>query len=481
MAALVHRLFPKLWLARQGIRALALVPVPHVLRVLMVILVTLGACSREHRPEPKVDAGPLPDFEGMQRLQHLVVIYLENHSFDNLYGTYPGVEGLSTPRAHVLQLDAVSGSPYVQLPQTDPNIPTDLENVPFDITRFVPAHQKTVDLVHRFYQEQAQINGGRMDLFVTLSDAKGLSVGYYPTEALPVAQKLRSLGDQVTVMDHFFHAAFGGSFLNHIWLIAAATPVYPDAPEGLRAQFDAAGQLVSDGSVTPDGFAVNTLYSNNAPTPLGPLATSGLPNQTLPTIGDRLSEGGVSWAWYAGGWNDALAGVPNALFQYHHQPFTYFASFADGAQAKAEHLRDETEFIQAARAGQLPAVAFVKPIGAENEHPGYADLARGQAHVVELIDAVMSAPTWRHTAVLITYDENGGFWDHVAPPVVDRWGPGSRVPAILISPLAKGGVDSTPYDTTAILKLIEERWQLPPLSTRDAAQASLAENAFEFD
>jgi phospholipase C len=306
-------------------------------------------------------------------------------------------------------------------------------------------------------------------------------VGYYPTDSLPVVQKLKTLGGQVTVLDQFFHAAFGGSFLNHIWLVAAATPSFPDAPPSLVTQFDGAGRLTFDGALTPDGFAVNTLYSVNAPRPLGSLPEELLPNQTLPTIGDRLSDRGVTWAWYSGGWNDALSGQPDPLFQFHHQPFMYFASFADGTDAKAAHLRDESEFVREARAGRLPAVAFVKPIGADNEHPGYADLARGQAHVVELIEAVMSASTWRNTAILITYDENGGFWDHVAPPRVDRWGPGSRVPAILISPMAKGGVDSTAYDTTAILTLIEERWQLPSLGPRDAAQASLAKHAFEFD
>jgi phospholipase C len=98
---------------------------------------------------------------------------------------------------------------------------------------------------------------------------------------------------------------------------------------------------------------------------------------------------------------------------------------------------------------------------------------------VELINAVVSSPNWSDTVIVITYDENGGFWDHVPPPQTDAWGPGTRVPGIVISPFAKGGVDSTVYDTTAILKLIEERWNLPSLATRDAAQASLAAHALK--
>jgi phospholipase C len=100
--------------------------------------------------------------------------------------------------------------------------------------------------------------------------------------------------------------------------------------------------------------------------------------------------------------------------------------------------------------------------------------------VVGLIDALRSSDDWANTAIVITYDENGGFWDHVAPPKTDDWGPGSRVPTIVISPFAKGGVDSTVYDTTAILKLIEQRWQLDALTDRDAEQASLAKHAFKF-
>jgi phospholipase C len=204
-----------------------------------------------------------------------------------------------------------------------------------------------------------------------------------------------------------------------------------------------------------------------------------VPNQTFATIGDRLSERHISWAWYSGGWNDALAGHADPLFQFHHQPFAYFANYADGTAAKAEHLRDEVEFIAAAANGDLPAVSFVKPLGPQNEHPGYADLITGENHVMDLIDAVRNGPDWATTAIIITYDEHGGFWDHVPPPVVDRWGPGIRVPTLVISPFAKRHfVDHHRYDTTSILALIESRWRLAPLSDRDAAVENMA-NVFE--
>src|SRR5205823_11743384 len=122
------------------------------------------------------------------------------------------------------------------------------------------------------------------------------------------------------------------------------------------------GMMTKDGQVTPDGYAVNTSFSVNTPHPASVTDPAKLlPNQTNPTIGDRLSQAGVSWAWYSGGWNDALAGNPAPLFQYHHQPFVYFATYADGTAAKAAHLKDEQAFLAALQNGTLPAVSFVKP------------------------------------------------------------------------------------------------------------------------
>ncbi len=356
-----------------------------------------------------------------------------------------------------------------------------LPNAPFALNPYLPLTGKTtMDLTQKFYQEQMQIHDGKMDLFVAFDAAKGLTMGYFHTAGLPLAAEAK----KYVLCDHFFHSAFGGSFLNHMWLVAAATPTFPDAPDSMKAVLDANGRPVSvdggplrDGPVTPDGFVVNTAYSVNAPHPAGAAQSSLLPNQVMPTIGDRLSEKGLDWAWYAGGWNDALAGQADsgALFQYHHHPFVYFANFADGTAAKAAHLKDETDFVAAAQHGTLPAVSFVKPAGVDNEHPNYTDVLTGELHVANLIEQVRNGPNWKDSLIVVTYDENGGFWDHVPPPHADRWGPGTRVPAILISPFARQGfVDHTVYETVSILALIEHRWGLAPLGTRDAQAADLA-------
>ncbi|HEX4000291.1 MAG TPA: alkaline phosphatase family protein [Pirellulales bacterium] len=436
--------------------------------------------------------GAAPDANSPQRLEqfrrrvsHIIVIYQENWSFDGLYGKFPGADGLADAGKAATQLDK-QGVPYKTLPRpiglvkkgpkgtVDGRFPADLPNGPFDLARFVRPEDRTGDLIHRFYHEQLQIDGGKMDRYVAWTDAAGLTMSYYDATDLPEGKLAR----QYTLCDHFFHAAFGGSFLNHIWLIAAASPKYPDAPRGMYSDPDPAH--LKDAQLTPDGYAVNTMLSVNLPhyhDKNGKDTSAAkpdqlLPNQTMPTIGDRLSEQHISWAWYAGGWDRAMAGDPdpkfNGLFEIHHQPFIYFANYADGTAVKREHLKDEKDMMAALAGTSLPSVVFFKPFGEDDEHPGYASLMRGQQHVAELVAAIKKSQYWDDSVVIVTYDENGGRWDHVAPPKKDRWGPGTRVPTIVISPFARQGyVDHTEYDTTSILRLIEERWNLEPLSDRD--------------
>jgi phospholipase C len=487
------------------------------------------------------DAGTLDaPTSGLSKINHIVVIYLENHSFDNLFGSWPGAEGLSGVSIPQVGPD---GTAYDTLPQYGP-YPSDagieslegisIANGQFNLTSYFDETAFVNDLLHRFYQEQNQINGGAMDSYVLWNDeSAGQSMGFWPTNSLPVPQWMQDHPQMVTLCDHFFHAAFGGSFLNHFWLIAAQSPVYPNAPTdaGLFATLDDAGMLEgtldttsippsmvyntgsTDGQLTPDGYVVNTSYSVNEPHPPkydipGAKVYQLVPQQTFATIGDRLDAANVTWGWFAGGWNAALAtagissvgtssgsdipdtgGIPGSIgaysFQFHHQPFTYFQNWGgtangggvgtappNGKWAQNHNLQDENDFVAAASAGTLPSVSFVKPL--YDEHSNYTTETDSENHTVDLINDVVSGPSFNDTMLIITYDEHGGFWDHVPPPTTDKWGPGSRVPAIIISPFAKGGVDSTQYDTTAILKLIETRWGLPSLTSRDAAQNDLA-------
>ena len=268
----------------------------------------------------------------------------------------------------------------------------------------------------------------------------------------------------------YVDGAFGGSFLNHQSLICACTPTWPNAPANYVSTLPSnPSNPAYDRQVTADGFAVNTAFSSYSPHPSSVSSTNLVPPQTATTIGDELSASNVSWKWYSGGWNNAIAGNPDPLFQFHHQPFAYYKNYADGTPARAAHLRDETEFLSDVQNGTLPSVAFVKPLGADNEHPGYTSLLQGDQHAANLIAAIQNSPYWKDTVIVVTFDENGGRWDHVAPPVEDRWGPGSRVPGIIISRFArKQYVDHTQYETDSILALIEKRWGLAPLGAHDA-------------
>jgi phospholipase C len=436
----------------------------NVLLIFLILSTPLSASAKSSRNP------------GLDRIRHIVVIYLENHSFDNLYGLFPGADGLANAPEETMRQTDRQGGVYATLPRVmntekkppvpDERFPSDLPNRPFEISQYVAIDQKIGDPLHRFYQHQAQINGGRMDRFAAVSDAGGLAMGYYDGRKLP----LWEYAEKYTLADRFFQAAFGGSLLNHFWLVCACTPHHDDPPAESIVVLNEKGELIKDGVFTPDGYAVNTIQTMQ--TPHSPKITDPrrlLPPQTFPTIGDRLSEKKISWAWYSGGWNDAIAGKADESFQYHHQPFAYFERYAQGTRERARHLKDETDLLKAIEKGNLPAVSFYKPIGAHSEHPGYADLLAGEMQAVAVIRKIEQSRLWRNSVIIVTYDEYGGFWDHVPPPPGDRWGPGNRVPTIVISPFAKRGyVDHTFYDGTSILKFIETRFDLKPLGERDA-------------
>jgi len=154
-------------------------------------------------------------------------------------------------------------------------------------------------------------------------------------------------------------------------------------------------------------------------------------------------------------------------FQPHHQPFNYYVRFAPGTADRARHLKDGEDFLRDIDAGTLPQVSFYKPVGILTQHPSYTDLASGDAHVDDVLSRLKRGPQWERMLVVVTYDENGGFWDHVPPPQGDRFGPGTRIPTLIVSPFAKRGfVDHTAYDTTSILKFMTRRFGLEPLPVR---------------
>jgi acid phosphatase len=472
----------------------------------------------------------------------VVVIYAENRSFNNLFGDFPGVE---QPLSAVLPERYIQrdrdGSVLKRLPPIweglvphrqvvehreyliDEKDIAPLANAPFALSTPegdpLPHGLVTRDLIHAFYNNQLQINGGRNDGFVAWGDSGALTMGHYADNAANL--RLWQIAREFTLCDNFFMGAFGGSYFNHQYLIAARPPFYPNAdtssakgritvlegddPRGIRPkQTSQSPASALDGrvrfvpnSITPDFWAVNTMMPPYAPTyhldPNRPGYADWSDARTLvpqhhATIGDMLSARGVDWAWYAGGWAAALSGHgtdgefptrPN--FQPHHQPFNYFVQFAPGTAARERHLRDggmgETartnRFLADVEAGKLPPVAFYKPQGNLNMHAGYSDVDAGDRHIAGVIDALRNSPQWGKMLVIVTFDENGGWWDHVAPPKGDRWGPGTRIPALVISPHARRGeVDHTIYDTGSVARCLTRRFglqKLPGLIEREHA------------
>ena len=500
---------------------------------------TLSACGNtSEAPSPPV-ARPLTpqelDKALREQVKTVVVIYAENRSFNNLFADFPGVEkplsaltakdfqqrdrdgsvlpALPPSWGGVLQVgpQTVDGVTYPSEVQFQQNLP----NAPFALKgpqgEDLPLSLVTRDLWHVFYQNQMQINGGKNDGFVAWGDSGGLVMGHYAQSRYSL--RLWDVAKEFVLCDNFFQGAFGGSFLNHQYLISATAPFYPNAaqsvakaqiatlqsddPSGTRLKpLDTSPASAMTGppqfgpsALTPDGYGVNTLAPPYWPTwirdPQNPdYSKPDLPNVLVPQthehIGDKLSKKNIDWAWYAGAWQATLeqfkdsGGIPKIPnFQYHHQPFNYFKQ--QGPQNPAERARrlrdgglgDESStnrFFADAQAGKLPAVSFYKPQGNLNMHAGYADVASGDRHIARALKVLQESPQWKNMVVVVTVDENGGWWDHVAPPQGDRWGPGSRVPALVVSPFArKGTVDHTVYDTASILRLITRVFQLETL------------------
>jgi phospholipase C len=263
-----------------------------------------------------------------------------------------------------------------------------------------------------------------MDGFV-YAEKSANAMGYYDSRDIPYYWDYAS---QYVLMDNFFTSEMGPSLPNHLYLIAGQS-----------------------GNLTKD---VNNFTLN------------------FPTVMDQLDAHGVSWKYY----NDGTNGYthPGAW-----NPLPAFQSFKTNA-SRLKNLAPTAEFVNDVSAGKLSSVSWVIPSGmSESEHPP-TDVGVGEHYIVSTINAVMQSPYWNSTAIFVTWDDYGGFYDHVAPPQVDSFGLGFRVPCLVISPYAKQGfIDHTQADFTSILKFIETAHSLPPLTARVAATSNMSD-AFDF-
>lgn len=289
----------------------------------------------------------------------------------------------------------------------------------------------TPDLPHDRADMVASYDNGRNDLFASVAEASGaglgnVSVGYYDGRQLAAYW---SLAANYTLADRYFQSMLGPTIPNRLYSIAGQ-----------------AGNLTSDA------------------VPLGGIDMS--------TIFDQLQARGITWRYYG---DRSLVSQPVPLYIPHIA--------ADPAMtAEVVPLSQLMDDIASDR---LPSVTYIDPKGEfpsqldRSEHPP-GDISIGESWTMSVVSAVKASPMWSTTAILLTWDESGGFYDHVPPPQVDSWGYGFRVPLIVISPFAKRGfVDHEVMDHTSILKLIATNWGLPPLTPREANASDML-SAFSF-
>jgi phospholipase C len=353
-------------------------------------------------------------------IHHFVVLLQENHTFDNYFGTYPGAEGI--PKNTCVPADPAAGpKPCVR---------------PFPM-----GNRAVLDLDHSHSSALMDLAHGRMNGFVQAQNIRtgdgAQAMGYYAASDVPFYW---NVADRYVLFDHFFSSDLGGSFLNHVYWVAAAA--------------GNAGQTV----------------------PLGGLR--------LTTIFDQLQAAGVSWKFYVQNYDPAITyrALPrltnaNRASQAVWCPLLDIPRFLDDPALRS-HIVGLSQYYSDLRDGTLPAVAYVAPSGASEHPPG--SLATGQRFVHGLVNALMMSRSWDSSAFVEAYDDWGGWYDHVLPPTRFGHTDGFRVPAMLISPYARQHyIDHTSLDFTSLLKFTEQNWHLRPLTQLDASAGSMMA-AFDF-
>jgi phospholipase C len=366
------------------------------------------------------DPAPAEQVETTTPIKHFLVLMQANHSFDNYFGTYPGADGI--PADTCLPID-----------------PTGKDGAcakPFHLADQAIAPMGQSPAVHA-----EQYNDGKMNGFVSAFRHFGgvgkQPMGYYDDRDIPYYW---NVADNYVLFDKLFSSAAGASVWNHMF-------------------------WVSGGPGNPDADA---------------LPKTGL--DAVPTIFDRLQAAGISWKFYVQNYrpeiNYRTPGSGNAAAQLVRVPLLNFARFLDDP-ALNSRIVDLSQYDQDLKDGTLPSVSFMVPSGPSEHPPG--SIKAGQNFVRSLIDGLMTSSAWNSSAFMWTYDDWGGWYDHVPPPSVDKYGYGFRSPALLVSPYArKGYVDHTQLDFTSQLKFIENNWKVAPLATRDA-DASDITSAFDFN
>lgn len=443
-------------------------------------------------------------------IQHVVVIFGENVSFDHYFGTYPNAANppgepffkakSNTPRVNGLTNDLLTKNPNQ-----------------FNPKRLDRSQAVTADMNHEYTAEQKAFNGGKMDKFVEYTSGgsdKSLVMDYYDGNTVTA---LWNYAQNFAMNDNSFCTNFGPSTPGSFNLISGQTHGATAYLKGVQ-QSSIKGN-VENGTVIgdPDPYYDQASNPNRAQ-----VAMNGK------NVGDLLNQKGITWGWFQGGFRNpqathaGLSGQPVTDYNPHHEPFQYYPSTANpkhlppssdnkiGQTDQANHQYDLTDFWKAADVGHLPAVSFLKAANYQDGHPGYSNPLDEQRFIVETINHLQKLPEWKNTAVIMAYDDSDGWYDHVMhKPLVngsndpqtdalfgtgnagkpklgqylDRAGYGPRIPLLVVSPYAKTNyVDHTLTDQSSILRFIEDNWHLGRIGDHSFDQvAGSLENMFNFE
>jgi len=349
-------------------------------------------------------------------IKHVIYLMQENHSFDNYFGTYPGANGIPTG----ICMPRRAAQPQLGC-----------------VSPFRIGNRAVRDLSHSQKTFRRQFRGGRMDGFVSAFGGRdSISMGHYDDRDIPFYW---NVADRYVLFDRFFTSAAGGSVWNHLYWVTAT-------PGNWR-----------DDVIPPGGFG------------------------RLPTIFDRLEAKRIPWKFYVQNYDPTVTfrrrGSGDRGSQVVWVPLLDYERFLDNPRLFSK-IVDLEQFHDDLARNRLPAVSYIAPSGASEHPPG--SIQAGERFVRTLTTALMRSRAWNSTAFVWTYDDWGGWYDHVRPPRIDAMGYGFRAPALLVSPYARRGyIDSTTFDFTSLLTFIEENWGLQPLADRDRKAKSIA-SAFDF-
>ncbi len=454
-------------------------------------------------------------------IQHVVVIFQENVSFDHYFGTYPVAANSdsSEPAFRAARGTAPVNGLNGPLLTNNPNL-----TAPFRLTR---AQAVTCDQDHGYSHEQAAFHGGLMDQFVQVvgSSSAGCDVagygnkivmGYYDGNTVTA---MWNYAQHFAMSDNSYGTTFGPSTPGALNLISGQT-------HGATVIYGNAAGNVSAGSVIGDPRPA-VAQDDCTPATKTQITMSGR------NVGHLLNAKNVTWGWFQGGFapssrnpdgtavcaaahNNVSGASAGADYIPHHEPFQYYPQTANphhlppssvaaiGAADQANHQYDLNDFFNALKAGKLPAVSYLKGAAYQDGHAGYSDPLDEQTFLVNTINALMQSPFWESTAVIISYDDSDGWYDHVMGPVVNqsatadddltgpgacgsgmnpayqgRCGYGPRLPLMVISSYAKPGyVDHNVTDQSSILRFIEDNWNLGRIG--DASSDSYAGSLMSF-